>query len=359
MINLRLLFPVVLFLTLFVIAGWMLFGNSNQSELEKAFIHQPEPQKIQQRILKKTGFNKIATSDRFFDATSMHFGKDSLIYFGDMEEMVIRAFDLHANPVQTYGLGGGNGPGEFARFYNAIFSDQENNLWVYDSANSRITVIDKSTKSWNIHQTEEVHYHVIPLQSGRYAARIRQYTGMKLYDDNHNPVLTFDPLVQNPELWLIILQGSSEIHRDFSIIQSFSFTNHIVRYDSDGNLLYFRNPVEPVPLEKIIPEHMVIENGGPNYIFKDYSSFDQITSGISLSNHLIHLLVSKNVEYDIDREEYRRDWLIDVYDIETGDYKYSYETPEPLSVFAVSDTHLAGILEETGQLVIWEIIDGW
>ncbi|MGF1670790.1 MAG: hypothetical protein ACFCU6_10090 [Balneolaceae bacterium] len=355
----KVLLSLIFLLAAFIIAGWMLTGNSPQTELEKAFIKQPDPQIVQERILKEIGFKQPAASDRFFDATSMHFGNDGLIYFGDSEEMVIRSFDIHANPVETYGIGEGNGPGEFARFFNAIFSDEENNLWVYDSANSRITIIDKSTSSWKIHQTEEVHYHVIPLQSGKYAARIRQYTGMKLYDENHNPLHTFDPLVQNPELWIIILQGSSAVHSDFSIIQSFYFTNHIVRYDTDGNFLYFRKPVEPVPLKKLVPEHMVFENGGPNYNFEDYSSFNQITSAISLSDQYIHLLISKNLNYDIEHETYQRDWLIDIYDIETGDYRFSYETPEPVSAFAVSETHLAAISEATGKLIIWEIAEGW
>ncbi len=296
MFNSGFLLTTIFLLAVFIIAGWIFFGNSNQSELDKALVNQPEPQNVQQRTLKEIGFRQTAISDRFFDANSMHFGSDGLIYFGDMEEMVIRSFDLNANPVNRYGLGEGNGPGEFARFYNAIFSDEENNLWVYDSANSRITIIDKATKSWDIHQTEEVHYHVIPMQSGKYAARIRQYTGVKLYDENHNPLRTFDPLVQNPELWIIILQGSSVVHSDFSIIQSFYFTNHIARYDSDGNVLYFRKPIEPVPIKKLVPEYMVFENGGSNYNFEDYSSFKQITTEISLSNELLHLLISKKFE---------------------------------------------------------------
>jgi hypothetical protein len=322
-------------------------------------IKQPESQNLQQRTLKEIGFQQRAISNRFFDATSMHFGNDGLIYFGDMEEMIIHSFDLHANPVQSYGRGEGNGPQEFARFYNAIFSDEDNNLWVYDSANSRISIFDKSTKSWKIHQTEEVFYHAIPLQSGIYATKLRQNSGMRLYTENHKLLRTFDPLVQNPELWNIILQGASSVHKDFSFMQVFYFTNDIVRYDSDGNLLYFRKPIDPVPLEKIIPEHMVFENGGPNYIFEDYSSFRQITSAISLSDHYIHILTSLNMEYDHRREEFKRDRLFDVYEIETGDYVYSYKSPEPVSDFAVSETHLAGISEKTGRLIIWEIEDGW
>lgn len=355
----KIFIPFILLFATIVVAGWIYFGNGKIGDLEKAYIISPVEQQAKERIQKKVDFKQVAISDDFYSATSMQFGKDGLLYFGDREEMIVRSFDLSANPIDSFGSGKGNGPGEFVRFFEAIHLDKKNNIWIYDSSNSRLTIIDSRTKSKVIHQTDEVSFFLIPLDSGNYAADRYQYASTDIYSADHEKTGSFEPLVRNPELWNIVFQGAVAIHDDFSVLKAFYFTNNIAMFSSKGDLIYFRESVNPVETNKIVPEYQVYENGGPGYTFADFSYFEQLTPAISLSKNYIHLLVSVNEEFNFETEEYESTRFFDVYEIKSGDYAYSYNTPEPVTDFAVSETHLAGISEATGRLVIWETVDGW
>jgi hypothetical protein len=359
MIKPKVFIPVVFLFATTVVVAWIILGNENKDDLEKAYIISPVEQQMKERIWKEIDFKEIAISDEFYSVTSMQFGIDGLLYFGDREAMIVRSFDLTVSPVDSFGNGKGNGPGEFARFFEAIHLDKDNNIWIYDSSNSRLTIFDSKTKSQFIHQTDEVSFFLIPLDSGRYAADLYQYAGTDIFNADHEKSGSFDSLVRNPELWNIIFQGAVAVHDDSSLIKAFYFTNNVARFSSNGDLIYFRKSVDPVKVNKIVPEYQVFENGGSGYTFSDFSSFKQLTPAISLSKKHIHLLVSVDEEFNFDTEEYESTRLFDVYEIESGDYRFSYETPVPVSDFAVSETHLAGISEESGRLIIWEIVDGW
>lgn len=351
--------PIIFLFAVIIVAGWIFFSNENMGDLEKAYLIPPVEQQTKERIWKEIDFKQIAISDNLYSVTSMQFGEDGLLYFGDREEMIVRSFDLSANPVNSFGNGKGNGPGEFARFFDAIHLDKENNIWIYDSSNSRLTIINSSTKSQVIHQTDEVSFFLIPLDSGSYASDHHQYASTDIYTANHEKTGSFEALVRNPELWNIIFQGAVAIHNDFSVIKTFYFTNNIARFSSNGDLIYFRKSVNHVETNKIVSEYQVYENGGPGYTFADFSSFEQLTSAIGLSENHIHLLISVDEEFNFETEEFESTLLFDTYDIDTGDYLYSYNTPESVTNFAVSETHLAGISEEYGRLIIWETLEGW
>lgn len=292
----------------------------------------------------------------------MSFGLDEMIYIGDERDFFVKRYDVHANLIDSLGLGKGRGPGEFLDLY-AMLLDQKGKVWINDRDNGRVTVLDGKDKGkWEIINPKAVSVATIPIDSGRYVLDQLIYGTLQVYSSNHELIDEFEPFIKDSQPWVIVLQGKYATAKDFSIVKSFIYTNNFIRYSKDGEILYFREPIEPPKMAAITrspePNDAGIQEN--NY---DFLSAEQFTSGINIVNESIHLLISRNKEYE---EEYfdtnvlniKREF-VDVYDLKTGDYSYSYKLPEAVSDFSISEKFLATISEEFGKLVVWEVKDRW
>ncbi len=332
------------------------------SELEKNYVMQPTGQSVENRIWRDIGFNKVGTSENFISSSFISFGLDETIYVGDEIDYFVKRFDINANLIDSLGLGKGRGPGEFLDLY-ATLLDHEGNIWINDRENARITVIDaKNREEWQTINPEVVPLATIPIDSGKYV--IDQLTSGRLqaYSPNHKYLGEFDSFLKNSISWITVFQGKYATASDFSIVKTFIYTNNIIRYSKNGEIIYFREPIEPPSMASIIHSPVLTDSEVPEYIY-DFRSAEQITTGINLVRENIHLLISKNKEPLKDSADssvlsFTKEF-VDVYDLKTGDYLYSYKLPEAVTDFSVSENFLATISEEQGRLMVWEIKDNW
>ncbi len=320
--------------------------DRNLTDLQKAYIQQPIEQSGSDRIWKEVHFKRISTAESFFgNSTSLHLTPEHKIYFGDRGEKVIRKLDLELNQVDQYGNGRGSGPGEFLRFYNSVIPDSDSNIWVADEDNGRITIINTNTREWETINTERPVRHVIPLNDGKSALDHPLLGLLTLYDADHQKIRDVEPYLISPENWQILMQGSFAVAEDHSFIKAHYFTNDFIRYSPDGNLIYFRRPIEPPPAISIRLEDNPNDIRDKPEIFR----IKNYTSAVRIAGNQIHLLLSRLPN------GYRIQDSVDVYQIENGDYIYSYRLPEAVSDFALNDKYLVGLTEETGFLTVWEI----
>jgi hypothetical protein len=327
------------------------FQGSQKTDLQKAYLIQPAEQHQPERSWKDIHFEILAESDELFGtATSLFFMGDGVL-FGDHEEMVVRKFDLEAGETAVFGEGRGSGPGEFQNFYNSIFPDSDGNIWVNDMSNARITIVNTATGEWEISDHHMSVRHAIPLDEGRYLADHFAEEAQVLYSSDHQRITGFEPFLENPQNWDILMQGAYAVADDFNIIRANYFTGDILKYSPGGDLIYFRRPVEPLPAISVRLED------NPNDIRDKAEIFrlQYFTEGISLTGDEVHLLISRLGENRAEGEWDRIRDVVDVYDIERGDYLYSYRLPEEVQIFAVQDSLMAAVSDETGHLVIWQM----
>lgn len=91
---------------------------------------------------------------------------------------------------------------------------------------------------------------------------------------------------------------------------------------------------------------------GPGEVLRfnemDPASQLQRTADTKILNDQMHFLITEF------RDEKRFQNVVDVYHLDTGNYLYSYQLPESLYTFSITDNFLAGILLDTQELIIWE-----
>lgn len=341
------IFISIIFAGLFFVVLFFLLTRSNTAtDLEKAFIIPPAQQHVNERNWNEIFFEIAGVSEEFISSSHMRFGEDDYIYVADNDKKVVKQFDINGNLINSFGNGEGRGPGEFLIIID-ILLDQSGYLWVLDDRNSRITVFNTEDKDdWRLMDFSEMFNKVLPVGQDEYWLETRFDIQMKKYTLAGEYIGEVEPIVDDPPLWAFVLEGFYALAPNGDVVQSQYYTNNLVKYSRDGELIYFRKSVESPGLPEINP-HFANDVGRFNTV--DRSSSVQITDGPHVTNETIHLFV-----YQRDKEEWQPGF-IDVYDLENGDYLFSYELPERVESVAISKNYLAGISEDLGKLVVWKM----
>jgi len=345
---------ILLFLTLSLL---FVYRTNNVTDLEGAWIIEPKKQEAKERKWLKVEFEKIAVSNDYLDSDLMLFDVNDYLYVNDNTHLKVKIFDTSASQVAVLGKGRGSGPGEFNSISN-LRIDTCGKIWILDPSNNRATIFHLDNPSeWDILEFPVVPLNIIPLNKQHYLLETRFKGNLDKYNFSGELIKQFDVLVDDPPLWSGVLVSYYDLAINGNIIAAQYDTNNLVKYSKEGSILYFRRPIEPPTLPKINP-YYANDVGRVNSV--DYTTWMQTTNRVEITENIFHVFIRDNFEWfwEEQRIESRRK-IVDVYDLEMGDYLYSYKLPENLSVAAVSKTHLAGIPEELGKLVIWEVQGGW
>ncbi|MEX0610271.1 MAG: 6-bladed beta-propeller [Balneolaceae bacterium] len=332
----------------FLILTFILTRSKRATDLEKAFLQQPVPQSVEDRIWKEMEFEKIGISTEFISSLHMRFGQGRHIYVADNNEKVVKQFDLKGELIHSFGKGEGKGPGEFLVIID-IMIDQAGNLWALDGRNNRVTIFNtEKEEDWKILNFPEVFIRVIPVGSEGYWLERRFDNQMKKHMLSGEYVNDAEAIVDAPSLWSFVLESYSALAPDGSVVQSQFHTNMFLKFSQKGKLLYFRKPIDHKGLPDIEP-YYANEVGHMNTV--NFSSWEQTTQNPQVVNNTIQLFVHQKIK---NSDEWHAGF-IDVYNLEDGNYLYSYELPERLEAVTRSGNHLAGISEELGKIMIWKL----
>lgn len=159
--------------------------------------------------------------------------------------------------------------------------------------------------------------------------------------------------MDNNQKWSHVLDYFSTIDRGDNIIRADIYTNSFIRYTKNGEIEYFRQAVGSPPLPDIIPPRKYSDLQTVFFNEVDPESAHQRTFDIQVIENQIHLLI----DYMSGNERVRD--FSDVYDVNTGDYLYSYRLPTGLINFAITDKYLAGLPQDTVGIAIWEVKTEW
>jgi hypothetical protein len=267
--------------------------------------------------------------------------------FGDMK---IKKFDLDARLMEVLGKGEGRGPGEASNIMD-MNVDELGRIWMTDSQNNRITIFE-SSENWEIIEPETIPARVLPFTDNRYMLKPRFSSSVpEIRNEDGTLNSPFQSLVKEHQLWTNVLDAFYKKDLDEGIILLNYSTNDFVRYNFEGEIEFFRRPIEPPELPEILPPRRYSDD--QNYFFNEFdqNTIKQRTIDIEVVGDQIHLLVVNIIP------ENRR--LADVYSVETGDYLYSYKFPENLSAFAITEKHFAGLVRDSVGIAIWSVNDEW
>jgi len=327
------------------------------TDLHNSWIIQPEDQIIEKRSWRNVKFIEAGISDDFITSDNLIFGPDGYLYAEDLDRLIVNKYDMDGSVIQQVGKGEGEGPGEF-RSITDIEIDSDGNIWALDPLLTRATVFKPGYKDlWMILEFPAIPHKVIPLNSDEYLKEERFGGYIERYTYSGELTGKLPVLVDDPPLWSNVLTSIYSKSIDGSIVAVQIFTNYLVRYSKEGKIKYYRKSVSSPDIPKIDP-YYANDAGRVNSV--DYRSWKQTSRDVHIVDNAIHVFIIKDYKWipEENRFESERE-SVDVYDLETGNYLYSYKIPLELQTMAVSETHLAGIPEELGKLVIWEVQGGW
>ncbi|MGF1669782.1 MAG: 6-bladed beta-propeller [Balneolaceae bacterium] len=318
---------------------------------------QPVEQTLKERQWRDFEFRESGVSAEFLESNNMVFKSDSILYAEDLNNLVVNIYDTKARLINSLGAGNGRGPGEFLHISD-LRIDESGNVWALDPMNNRATILNPKNKdNFQIIEFPVVPLRVLPVGTTEYLLEKRFDNYIKRYTLSGDFIDQMEVLVDDPPLWSGVLVSNFTMAPDKSIISALIHINYLVKYSVTGTIEYFRKPISSPDFPKIEP-YYANDVGRVNSV--DYTSWEQTTSGVHIVGDEIHVLIRNNFVWfpHEQRVESRRE-TVDVYNLENGDYQYSYKLPKQLQSMAVSNTHLAGIPENLGKLVIWEVKGGW
>lgn len=335
---------------------WIYSKNSNSTKIEQAYLNHSVEQNSNERNWIEVSLELLSTNTEFWDSSFLKAGKGDFFYVSDGIDLLIKKIDLAGNVVQIFGKGKGRGPGEFITL-NSLYIDENDRIWVGDPSNGRITIFNQDG-SWDIIHNEDIPMRVLPLNNDLYVVEPRFDSQLRFKDLAGQTIRYTKPLlVDEGPLWAYIFFSEFARDGDNGIIRSFHYTNEFVRYTEEGEIVYFRQPINPPDLSKlkILPPKRYEENQQVWFNELAHTSYLQVqqTRQVRISNNKIHLLISH-----VQNEE-RFSNFVDVYDWLTGDYLYSYKLPKSVTTFDITENYIAGILQDSVALAIWEIKGGW
>jgi hypothetical protein len=241
-------------------------------------------------------------------------GPGGTLYVLDYGDLTIKAFGSDGRHLRTYGRGQGRGPGEAVNptDFHVTASGE---VWMLDPAQSRIQVFDPDARP--------VRTIPITVPALRIAVHGDAFTtfapaGVLFHRFNHDgrPRSSFGRLVPDQLEQAIALQGEAKPTHDGGMLYMPLRGGYIARFTSDGELAYYRETVSPKPF----PEIGIRADGAR--IIPQQSTQELSTVSASVHGDTAFLLTPAVVDG-------KTRAVIDVYDVPTGRYQYTFRTPQP------------------------------
>lgn len=337
--------------------------RDTRTELEKAWFRQPVEQAATERIWKEVEFEKIVmVEEDLYNPLSVKLYGDENFLVSDYGDMTVKQFRFDGEPVAQFGKGEGRGPGEMLSMMD-VKTDSSGRIWVLDDTNMRIMIFD-SPDEWEMIELQQPVSRLVPVDSSRFIVRLRFSVNPEMRHADGGVLKEFEPIVRDPLLWSYIHDGFLENDPFGGIVRNFLYTHSFVHYTDDGEIDYFRRAIDPPSMEQIMRDIMepIRYSEDQTLFFKEMSPFSRLprlyyTKIIDNEIHALTAYATDEVrmtlpEGDIYSYERRH---IDVYNVKTGDYLYSYKLPESITDFALSGNYFAGVSADPAGLIIWKI----
>jgi len=350
-------YPLLILLFLaFFLSVFLFTINRNRSltDLEKNLIVQPVEQSQKKRDWKNIKFNHVASYSNLINPTWINTDRDGFIYTADFGEARVSKINLNGELIEKFGRGRGNGPGEF-NLMTDLKIDYLNRIWIPDPRNSRITIFSEPD-SFKIIDSEYNPSKANPVDINHYL--IRDHFGSLIIKslENDDKILNVQPLISETRSWSYVLDNTlSQPATDGSSIVTYYYTNYLLKYSKQGQIDFFRKPIEPPPLPVINPP----TSGNSTINSIPDASILQETSSPAIQDSTFHVLVQK-------REKPNAEWLskfVDVYDFENGDYLYSYHLPDSnssYSAFTIYNEYFIALNNtDLPEIDIWKTDVAW
>jgi len=268
--------------------------------------------------------------------------KDGSIYVNDYGTFQVKLFRPDGTLERVYGNGKGQGPGEAVNAGDFGVSPN-GHVWICDLG-LKLNEFDEQGRFMGMVKDIGRPYRISILDDARVAVvPFNAYDDLiKIYETSGRLVTRSGPVMERQDYFSPALAGDIQRQPARShIVQMPLYAGLLFCFDKQAELQYARRMIAPPEFPKIQYSE---KNGASahglyfNRIHTRYPSF-------SITDEAIHVLTSQDVKTD------SKQYVIDVYDLQNGDYLYSYHPPvTPLRHISILDNRMYTISNATVTL---------
>lgn len=310
----------------------------------------PRPQDAAGRVWRHVAVRPIASIGSAGEAPLMmplHVRIDGAgcVYILDWSERCVKKYDPRGAFLMRFGHGEGKAPGEFTNLSDFDVT-ADGALWACDPVNGLITVFNEDGSVRATMRPDRLP-HRIALLRGDTCAVMSSPAGDRLFH-LHGPggqtIGACGVLMEQQARFGIALDGRIAA----TGTGGFAYAAYragvlAVAADTGDSIAVYRETLE----HGGFPDVLVSRSGDAEYARTDPDA-PVVTRSLSCVDGELHLLLGSD-----DRP---LGAVMDVYDVRTASYRYSYELPVDAVAACVTRTRLAAISDDT--VTIWERIEG-
>jgi hypothetical protein len=328
--------------------------SSGKSDFYDSFTTEPAPQKVMQRNFVDVDFDITKAANTPDIPQRIRISNESQVYLVDYTTFNIIVYDTTGASVDTIGGGKGRGPHELLSGH-ALHFDTYNNLWVTDTNNGRGLVFDVKKDTSKLIITNKVPIDIIPLSNKEFLIDEWSTASLSRHDSTQSLLFNYESFLDNQFKWAYLLQGTSTVSENDELIKLTDGTNLIIKYNADGSIAYLRVGIPQEQEGQIFLSPRAIPDVGEKRHLLDVSSVSNVIRYPSIVNDEIHIMVGLvKIDDTFGSSYYISGELMDVFDMKTGDYKYSYKFPEPVEEIDFKNGVMAVITLPDRSLEIWK-----
>ncbi|MFO8233289.1 MAG: hypothetical protein R6U20_11550 [Longimonas sp.] len=258
------------------------------------------------------------------------------VFFRDQSEHRVYRYTLDGEHVRTYGEGRGVGPGQhMAVMGYGIASNGQ--VVMGDAQGRKISVFNEDG---TVERSERPDFGLMRLgvTSEDQIVTLAAPTAVRFQSLLGRGHREGEDLVRNPRESIGLLEGGLRGDTQGGAIQFSFFYGYLIRWHSNGTIDYIRRMIGDYPPTPTEPA-----GGATKRVVGNELQFR--INDVSIHDDEIHVLV---IFLEPDENRY----VVDVYDLPAGDYRYSYEPPEPVRSLAVTGDHVIGGQDTT--FAVWD-----
>ena len=256
---------------------------------------------------------------------------ESSFYAIDFSDMVIYRFDFEGELINTIGNGKGRGPGEILLAPDFFVDD--NDIWVVDSNQ---LLVQRFKKNGEFIDSRNIKGHPLRIIAQDNKLSLLVFGGREgLFrsipkDLDSESISKFGVVIEDQAKNIMSLGGTLQSREDKGFIYVPSYASSIYFYDNLDSLSFIANAPDNqsfIPSEdKSTSERMMIMAPDP-----DIQRKRSLVSGGMLYVYVTHRIS----EGSANNEEETKELFLDVFDLENGEYHYSFTPPELLTDFTI------------------------
>lgn len=309
-------------------------GTQSKDGLDDRLLIDVSPQNLQERVIEATlrDFNTLPIDQEeafLYQPIAIDVVPNGDLYVLDYGDHFVKRYTQDGTLVNRYGHGQGAGPGETRNPTDVAVASGSGGVWINDQQGRKVEFFDAEGDHISAVRTDHGAWRIAALQNGRVNAAFGAHAEhmVSIADLQATEFLqTSPPVIEEQQYNVKVLEGETAAAGGH-VIHVPHYGGLIFSYSlSDSKYSYVREQVNPPSL----PFMQRTGDGDTGSIGLPYRDLNYRNLSVHADDESIYILVYRQTDESVD-------YFIDKYELDNGEYEYSYKLEKGFRDFAISE----------------------